>query len=75
MINGSTAASSVVTVAGGATLAGTGNVAGPVNVESGGTISPGLSPGTIMTGDLDLMDGSNFDIEIDIAGHVRWNRL
>ncbi len=68
MINGSTSASSVVTVAGGATLAGIGNVAGPVNVESGGTVSPGLSPGTIMTGDLDLMDGSIFDIEINSPG-------
>ncbi len=70
VINGSTSASSVVTVAGGATLAGIGNVAGPVNVESGGTVSPGLSPGTIMTGDLDLMDGSIYDIEIEAPGNI-----
>ena len=54
----------------GATLAGVGNAQGPVDVENGGAISPGLSPGTIMTGDLDLMDGSNFDIQIDAPGAV-----
>ena len=70
VISGSTSASSTVTVTSGAALAGSGNAQGPVNVLSGGTISPGTSPGTIMTGDLDLMDGSNLAVEIDAAGAV-----
>ena len=36
-----------VTVASGATLAGTGTILGPVTVQSGGTLSPGASIGTL----------------------------
>lgn len=34
----------------GATLAGTGTITGPVTVNSGGTMSPGLSPGILNSG-------------------------
>lgn len=53
-----------------ATLEGDGQVTGAVNVFSGGTIAPGLSPGTIMTGDLNLANGSTLDQEIDAPGNT-----
>lgn len=68
LVNGSTAVGSTVNVNSGGKLGGTGNVQGPVNVNSGGTLSPGLSPGIIMTGNLNLMDGAAFDIEIENPG-------
>ena len=40
-VNGSLATGSVVTVADGATLGGTGNVKGPTTVAAGGTLAPG----------------------------------
>lgn len=41
-----------VTVNGGATFGGTGTVNGSVTVNAGGTLSPGLSPGLLNTGNL-----------------------
>jgi fibronectin-binding autotransporter adhesin len=58
---------SVVTVKDGATLGGSGSVFGAI-VESGGSLSPGNSPGALnFTGDLTLMTGSVTAVEIQSA--------
>lgn len=47
------------------TLKGTGDIAGNVSVASGGTIAPGLSPGTLnIDGNLSIVDGSRFAFEL-----------
>ena len=62
LVNGSIG-SSAVTVANTATLGGTGT-AGAVTVNSGGTLSPGTSPGILNTGNLSLASGSTYAVEI-----------
>jgi fibronectin-binding autotransporter adhesin len=58
--------SSLVTVGTGATLAGDGTV-GALTV--GGTLSPGLSPGTLRAGNTTLAAGGNYNFQIaDAAG-------
>ena len=62
VVTGSIAASSLTTISAGATLAGTGTV-GPTQIA--GTLSPGLSPGTLnVSGDLTLQGGSTLQMEI-----------
>ena len=68
LINGSTAAGSAVTVNNTGTLGGTGTIGGTVTVNSGGTLSPGTSPGILHTGAVTLNDNSNFNIDITGAG-------
>ena len=63
-VTGSTASGSAVTVQSGATLNGTGTVAGTVNVQSGGKLTPGLSPGILNTGSVTLTSGATLPIEI-----------
>lgn len=64
LINGSVG-SGGVTVSNGGTLGGTGTVSGLVAVNSGGTLSPGNSPGiAIYSGGLTLETGSNFTFEL-----------
>jgi fibronectin-binding autotransporter adhesin len=48
-VTGSLASTATLTVGSGATLAGTGMVAGPVSVVAGGTFSPGLAGGGRLT--------------------------
>ena len=48
----------------GATVSGTG-ILGITNIEAGGTIAPGQSPGTITTADFTLQALANYDAEID----------
>ncbi|MGL3820139.1 autotransporter-associated beta strand repeat-containing protein [Sphingopyxis sp. R3-92] len=72
-INGDqSAATGLVTVASGATLAGSGTIGGNVNVLNGGILAPGNSPGTLsINGDLTLAGGSvlNFEFgQADVAG-------
>ena len=56
-------------VSGAGVLGGTGYV-GDVFVQSGGTLAPGNSIGTLSAGgDVDFASGSNFDVEIDAAGN------
>ncbi len=54
-----------VAVQTGATLGGTGSIAGTVTVNGGGTFSPGLSPGVLSVGSLLLEAGSTTLLEID----------
>lgn len=57
---------STATVNTGATLAGTGTLAGNLVVNTGGTLAPGNSPGTLtVTGNVTLNAGSSFVTEID----------
>ncbi|MDQ0317861.1 autotransporter outer membrane beta-barrel domain-containing protein, partial [Amorphus orientalis] len=57
---------SSVQVASGGTLGGTGTVGGTVTVQSGGTLSPGASPGTLTIGsDLVLDAGSTTLFELN----------
>ncbi|MBL0141946.1 MAG: IPTL-CTERM sorting domain-containing protein [Betaproteobacteria bacterium] len=52
-----------VTVGAGAQLGGTGTIGGPVAVNAGGTIAPGLSPGILSTGDLNLAGIAAIEIQ------------
>ena len=63
VVNGSIA-SSAVNVANGGALGGSG-LAGTTTIQSGGTIAPGNSPGTLsITGNLVWNSGANYDWEI-----------
>ena len=71
-INGSTAASSALTVANLATLGGTGAIGGTVTVNSGGTLAPGNSIGTLSAGSSVTLNG-RLAIELDVASADRLN--
>lgn len=64
VVNGLIEDSSVL-VASGGKLAGTGVVENPVTVQSGGTLSPGPSIGTLSVGDLILEAGSLTVVDVD----------
>ena len=68
VISGSITASSTI-VNNGGILGGTG-IAGSVTVNSGGTLSPGASPGTLTTAALNLQPGSTSLYELASAGAV-----
>lgn len=64
VVNGELTNSPSVTVRSDATLRGNGNI-GHVIVQSGGTLRPGNSVGTLTTsGDVDLLDNSFFQIDL-----------
>lgn len=68
-INGSLA-NSIVSVQQGATLGGNGTVAG-INVAEGGIVAPGNSVGQLnVNGDLNLAQGSIYQVESDAAGNA-----
>ncbi len=58
-----------VTVSAG-TLGGSGSIAGPVSVQSGGVVAPGNSPGTLTVGALTLASGAVLDYELGAAGTI-----
>ncbi|ASJ92090.1 autotransporter-associated beta strand repeat-containing protein [Porphyrobacter sp. CACIAM 03H1] len=69
LVNGTMGnAGAAVVVGSGGTLGGTGTIAGSVNVNSGGTLAAGQSPGTITIGTLTLNAGSNTIFELAQAG-------
>jgi fibronectin-binding autotransporter adhesin len=75
-ITGSTSASSAVTVANGATLAGTGSVSGPIVVAGGGTITTGNSPGVLTTGAVTIPAGSSVPLKLNgTAPGTQYDRL
>jgi len=58
-INGAKTGTGSVTVSNGATLGGNGSVAGPVTINSGGRVAPGMSAGNLtFTGGLTMMAGT-----------------
>lgn len=65
IINGSI--TSNTTVSSGATVGGTGtiNAANSLTVQSGGSVSPGTSPGILNAGTVLFANGSLFNVEID----------
>jgi autotransporter-associated beta strand protein len=69
LMSGSMAGPGAVEVRTGATLGGNGTIGGPVNVEIGGNLAPGLtSIGTLsVTTNLTLASGSQTLVEIDAA--------
>jgi autotransporter-associated beta strand protein len=62
LVNGSLG-NTTVTVASGATLGGTGTIAGAVNVS--GVLAPGASVASFSTGALSFSSGSSFSYELD----------
>ena len=63
VVNGSLA--SDLSVSNGAILGGSGLISGSVQVDSGGTVSPGSSPGLLTVGSLSLQSGSTFRVELN----------
>jgi len=76
-IDGNMTGAGGVTVATGSTLAGVGNIANPVTVQSGGILGPGASPGTLNTGSLTIDDGGIFNWELgdDGGGSPLWDQV
>jgi len=66
-INGSVVGGNVV-VASGGTLRGMGLILGALTVASGGTLSPGNSPGTFTAAAVTMNDGSTLAFDIDGLG-------
>lgn len=63
-VDGTLPSTCTVTVRNTATLDGTGTT-GAVIVQSGGTLAPGHSPGTLTTAGIDLKSGGTFSAEIN----------
>ena len=61
---GSATGNGDVTIENGATLGGTGSIAGTVQVHSGGTVAPGKSPGILDVDDIVFDAGSTLHIEV-----------
>ena len=68
-MNGSLGATAL-SVSNGATLGGIGSIAGDVTLDSGATLSPGTSPGTLTVGSLNLSSGSILDYELSVPSVV-----
>jgi fibronectin-binding autotransporter adhesin len=63
VVNGSIGSSSLTTISSGASLLGSGTV-GALVINSGGTISPGNSPGTLTVGSTTWNGGGNYNWQI-----------
>lgn len=61
---GRTLSATTIAVGSGGTLSGAGIISGPITVASGGTVSPGSSPGIVSTGDVTMSAGSNLIVEL-----------
>jgi autotransporter-associated beta strand protein len=66
LVEGSNSSTALTTVANGATIGGSGSLAGDLSVSSGGTLAPGSSAGTFSTGNLSLASGSTVDFEFGL---------
>ena len=64
-VNGALNGGGTLTVASGGTLAGSGSITGDVTVASGGSLTPGNSPGILSTGNLTLSAGSTTTFELN----------
>jgi len=67
LLTGVLSSTSAVNVDAGATFGGTGtiNTVATLSIASGGTLSPGLSPGILNTGSVSLAAGADFKLEIN----------
>ncbi|WP_281557857.1 immunoglobulin-like domain-containing protein [Thalassomonas sp. RHCl1] len=66
LMAGNAALAGELNIADGGKLTGSGTVSGGiVNLQSGGVIAPGNSPGCMLAGDLSLNSGGSLDIEIE----------
>jgi len=75
---GSGTGTGLVTVNNGGVLGGTGTILGPINLNSGGAISPGVSPGMLNTVSETWNSGSEFLVEMndaDAGEGVGWDLL
>ncbi len=66
--SGSATGTGAVQIQSGATLAGSGSIAGAVTVDKGGILAAGNSPGTLTLGALTLAGGSTLNYELGQAG-------
>lgn len=78
IVNGTTA-SSAFTVNGTGTLGGSGKV-GTLDIKSGGTVSPGNSPGTLSAGVTTFESGGKFTLQMNNDGGIgsagtNWDKL
>lgn len=64
-VNGSTAATSAVSVGSTGVLGGTGTISGAISVANGGTVSPGTSAGILNTSGLAFVSGAKFNVELN----------
>ncbi|MCL4207844.1 MAG: autotransporter-associated beta strand repeat-containing protein, partial [Pirellulaceae bacterium] len=64
LVNGTNSGTGTVNVNNSAVLGGTGTIAGSVTVQSGGTLSPGLSPGNPSVGSLTQNPNSTYLAEL-----------
>src|SRR5581483_6909154 len=68
VVNGTyTPGGSGLTIPGGITLGGTGTVGGAVHVQSGATVAPGNSVGTLTVGPTTFSGGSTYSVELGTA--------
>jgi uncharacterized protein with beta-barrel porin domain len=68
-LNGASSGGMTTSVSGTGVLAGTGSTTSAVNVNSGGTLSPGSGGvGTLTTGDLTFASGSKYAVDVTAAG-------
>jgi autotransporter-associated beta strand protein len=70
-VNGSTAAASALTIADTAILGGTGSIGGAITVNSGATLAPGNSVGTLTAGSASI--NGTLSIELDGSSADRLN--
>ncbi|TAE74427.1 MAG: hypothetical protein EAZ65_01775 [Verrucomicrobia bacterium] len=68
LVNGSTTGASSLSVASGATLGGIGNLGGPITIQSGGTLAPGVSDTGVLTAASSATIHGKLAIELDGAG-------
>jgi|GEM_PF-1820373 len=64
ILDGTLGGNNSLTINSGATLSGTGTASGHVTVASGGTLSPGHSPGALNTGSQTWSPGGNYNWQI-----------
>jgi autotransporter-associated beta strand protein len=67
VVNGNISTSTMTTIQNGATLGGSGSV-GALTVESGGTVTPGNSPGILLTGDYSQAGTLSLELDGTLAG-------
>ena len=65
LVTGTNTGGGSLTVGTGGTFGGTGSFSGPLVLNSGGTVAPGASPGTLGVGPTTFAGGAGFNFEIN----------